>query len=158
MLNDIRHELEEAARQMPGSSKINMMLVDFSTPMFSNYVVKGTESDTLPQSAARDFFLHSLSPEKYLDKIDSDYRTVIIRELNHLAHKLRIVKIEFALEPADWLSLTRLMLTFVVMSLELKVAKSSDFAKFLSQLRANIPPLTEEEMLSKNILLSFTSE
>ena len=32
MLSDIRQELEEAARQMPGSQKINMMFVDFSTP------------------------------------------------------------------------------------------------------------------------------
>jgi hypothetical protein len=38
MLNDIRQELEEAARQMPGHQKINMMFVDFSTPQFTAYI------------------------------------------------------------------------------------------------------------------------
>lgn len=132
MLNDIRQELEEAAKHMSSSSKINMMLVDFSTPMFTAYITKGSESDTLPQSAARDFFLHSLSPDKFTDNIDIDYKALINRELNGLAHKLRIVKIEFALEPNDWLSVTKLMLTFVAMSLEAKLSKQSEIPKFIS--------------------------
>jgi L-rhamnose isomerase len=46
MFADIRHELEEAAKLMPGPQKINMMLVDFSTPEFRAFVTQGKESDT----------------------------------------------------------------------------------------------------------------
>lgn len=97
-----------------------MMFVDFSTPQFTAYFAQGTDSDTLPQSPARDFFLHSLSPMNFFDGIDNDYRVVIQRELSILAHKLLINKVQFSLEASDWLSVTKIMLSFVVRSLEAK--------------------------------------
>jgi hypothetical protein len=115
MLADIRQELEEAARQMPGPQKLNMMLFDFSTPEFREFVTKGTDSDTLPKSAARDFFLNNLSPVAFFEGIEADYRAAIQRKLNELVHKLAINKMQFALEPLDWVSLTKIMLTCVVM-------------------------------------------
>ena len=97
------------------------MFFDFSTPDFRAFVTNGTESDTLPQSPARDFFLNNLNPTIFLEGIDADYRVVIMRKLNELAHKLAISKMEFALEPSDWRSITKIMLTCVVSLYKAKV-------------------------------------
>lgn len=154
MLTDIRHELEEAARQMPGPQKINMMLFDFSTPEFRAFVTAGVESDTLPQNPARDFFLHNLEPTAFFGGIDANHRTAIVRKLNELAHLLAVTKMQFALEASDWRSLTRIMLTCVVSVYKAKVGKQ-ELPKFVQVLSANLGSLTEDEQLSMSILLSF---
>jgi hypothetical protein len=118
-LNDIRAELEEAARLMPAPQKINMMLVDYSSPLLTAYL-KGEESDTLPQTPARDFFLHSLCPDRFFVGIESDVRALFTRELSTVVHRMNINRVQFSLEPQDWHSMTKLMLSFVVTALEVR--------------------------------------
>jgi hypothetical protein len=91
----------------------------------------------------------------FLDGIEADFRAVIQRKLSELAHKLSITKMQFSLEPCDWVSLTKIMLTCVVMLFQAKLG-SSELPKFVQVLRANIGELNEDEQISKSIMLSFS--
>lgn len=71
-----------------------------------------------------------------------------------LAHRLLITKVQFSLEASDWLSVTKIMLSFVARSLEAKTKQ--DQPAYLAQLRANIGELTDDEQLSQRILVQFT--
>ena len=85
---DIKAELETAAQLMTGFQKINILLVEVSTKQFAAYINNHTDIDTLPQTPARDFFLHSLQLNKFLEKIDNDYKVLVQREINKIAHML----------------------------------------------------------------------
>lgn len=150
-LNDIKSELEKAAQTMAGSQKITMMLVEYSTPQFKAYVSEGKECDTLPQTPARDFFLHSLKAERFCEGIDSSFKAVVERELSKLCHRLDVRRVEFALEPEDWLSMTK-----IIMACLIKFYRSKgELPKFIRQIESNLGTLSEQEELSLSFLISL---
>lgn len=106
--------------------------------------------DQLPSNPARDFFLRQVNFEEWFEGVEVAAQAALIRELNQMVYLLDIRSLQMKLDKHDWVVISRVMLSLLIMSLKAKC----QLASIVEKVEQSLGKLNEEEQTFQHFLFS----